>query len=195
MRVDFDELLEKVNHLMHCADCECNKLKDQTERIDTIMMSMQEPIERLKIVDETLDNLQIEIRNKVSLHDLYNQLKSKAAAEKVKTLEQNLVSLNDFVNQMPSIYADKIENDVAHQLLQKNMKNLYDLFVAMKSDMAGADDPLFTTKGLLNCASCAKGVTNMSGYRAENVNWDQFPQKDPTKRMLKSGMGFSKMFH
>ena len=76
---------------------------------------------------------------------------------------------------MPSVYADKIENDVAHQLLQKNLKNLYDLFVAMKGDMAGGDDPLFTTKALLNCASCAKGVTNMNGYRAENVNWDGFP--------------------
>ena len=65
----------------------------------------------------------------------------------------------------------------------------------MKSDMAGGDDPLFTTKSLLNCASCAKGVTNMAGYRADNVNWDGFPQKDPTKRMLKSGMGFSKMFN
>ena len=96
---------------------------------------------------------------------------------------------------MPNIYADKVENDVAHQLLQKNLKNLYDLFVAMKSDIAGGDDPLFTTKSLVNCASCAKGVTNMAGYRADNVNWDTFPERDAGKRMLKSGMGFSKMFN
>lgn len=65
----------------------------------------------------------------------------------------------------------------------------------MKSDIAGGDDPLFTTKSLVNCASCAKGVTNMAGYRADNVNWDTFPERDAGKRMLKSGMGFSKMFN
>jgi len=79
-------------------------------------------------------------------------------------------------------------------LLQKNLKNLYDLFVSMKGEMTGSGDPLFTTKAIA-CASCAKGVANMGGYRAEHVSWDGFPFKDPGKRMLKSGMGFSKMFH
>ena len=61
--------------------------------------------------------MDLELRNKVSNHDLFNQLKHKAQADKVRTLESNLSSLNDFVNQMPSVYADKVENDVAHQLL------------------------------------------------------------------------------
>jgi len=75
------------------------------------------------------------------------------------------------------------------------LKNLYDLYVAFKSETSGGSDPLFTTKAAVQCASCSKGVLNIGGYRAENTNWGAFPFKDPAKRMLKSGMGFSKMFH
>ena len=135
------------------------------------------------------------MRNKVSNHDLFNQLKTKAQLDKVRTLEQNLVSINDYMNQLPNLFADKIQNEMGHQLLQKNLKNLYNLFVGMKSDMAGQDDPMFTAKTLMNCASCAKGVTNIAGFRAEKSNWDQLPVRDSAKRMLKSGMGFSKMFN
>ena len=60
--------------------------------------------------------------------------------------------------------------------------------------MAGVDDPMFTSKALLTCASCTKGVNNLQGYRADHVNWDGFPFKEPGKRMLKSGMGFARMF-
>jgi len=90
------------------------------------------------------------------------------------------------------MFASKSESDEAHSLMQKNLKNLYDLFVMMKGQIAGIDDPMFTAKSLIQCASCSKGVKNMSGYRAEHVNWDSFPFKDPGK--LKSGMGFAKLF-
>ena len=97
---------------------------------------------------------------------------------------------------LPGIFADRQDNDSAHKLLQKNLKNLYDLFVAMKSDMAGSEDPMFTTQVIKkNCASCSKGVQNLSGYRADHTTWDGFPFKDPAQRMLKSGMGFQNMFN
>ena len=96
---------------------------------------------------------------------------------------------------LPNILATKHDNDLAHSLLQKNLKNLYDLFCTMKADMAGgADDPLFTTKAL-QCASCTKAVPHMGGFRADHVGWDSMPQRDASKRILKSGMGFAKMFH
>ena len=107
----------------------------------------------------------------------------------------SIIQLNDYLGTLPGIYADRQENDIAHRLLQKNLKNLYDLFVAMKSDISGSEDPMFTTKGTAGqCASCAKGIVNLSGYRADHAVWDGFPFKDPSKRMMKSGMDFSKMF-
>ena len=64
----------------------------------------------------------------------------------------------------------------------------------MKNDMAGSEDPLFTTQTVKQCASCSKGIVNMSGYRADRITWDAFPLKDPASRMLKSGMGFRNLF-
>lgn len=61
----------------------------------------------------------------------------------------------------------------------------------MKSDMAGSEDPMFVTKGVKQCASCSKGIQNMSGYRADHVVWDSFPFKDPAQSMLKAGTGFN----
>ena len=56
------------------------------------------------------------------------------------------------------------------------------------------DDPMFTTKGI-NCASCAKGVQNMLGFRADHVSWQNFPFKDAGARMQKAGQGFSKVYN
>ena len=55
------------------------------------------------------------------------------------------------------------------------------------------DDPMFTTKHL-HCASCAKGIHNMIGFRADQTNWNNFPFKEPGSRMAKLGQGFSKQF-
>lgn len=78
-------------------------------------------------------------------------------------------------------------------MLQKNLKNLYDLFLSIKGE-DNVDDPMFTTKHL-HCASCAKGVHNMVGFRADNYNWNNFPFKDPNQRMAKLGQGFSKQYN
>jgi len=81
------------------------------------------------------------------------------------------------INELALKFADRVENDKAHKLLQKNLKNLYDLFMSLKGD-GNEDDPMFTTKGI-NCASCAKGVQNMLGFRADHIPWQNFPFKDP----------------
>lgn len=70
-------------------------------------------------------------------------------------------------------------------MLQKNLKNLYELIMSMKGD-GNDEDPMFTTKGL-QCAACAKGVQNMLGFRADHVTWSNFPFKDPNSRMAKMG--------
>ena len=85
-------------------------------------------------------------------------MKSKAQLEAFKTLEKNFVDLRDHVQTFPRVYADLRENDSAHNLLQRNLKNLYDLFMAMKGEPSAKEDPMFTTKAITQCASCTKGV-------------------------------------
>ena len=131
------------------------------------------------------DQIMLELQNRVSVQDLYNEMLKKADINGLKVLEASLIRLNDLINDLSNQFADRNENDKAHKLLQKNLKNLYDLFMSLKGE-GNEDDPMFSTKGLA-CASCAKGVTNMLGFRADHTPWSNFPFKDPGQRMAKGG--------
>jgi hypothetical protein len=49
------------------------------------------------------------------------------------------------------------------------------------------DDAMFTKKyvGPVDCASCEKGIVNLNGLRAENVNWNRLPFREPTERIAR----------
>jgi len=132
------------------------------------------------------------MNNKVNYQDLYNELVKKADIESIKALEANLIRLNELLMDLKNQFADKVDNDKAHKLLQKNLKNLYDLFMSLKGE-GGEEDPMFTTKQL-HCAACAKGIHNIIGFRADHTTWNNFPFKDPGSRMAKLGQGYSKQF-
>ena len=138
-------------------------------------------MKRIEALEQTCQNIHIELNNKVNIQDFYNELIKKADIIDLKALEASLIRLNELINDLANQFADRVENDKAHKLLQKNLKNLYDLFMSLKGD-GTEDDPMFTTKGI-NCASCAKGVQNMLGFRADHVSWQNFPFKDAGARM------------
>jgi len=71
----------------------------------------------------------------------------KADINGLKVLEASLIRLNDLINDLANQFADRSENDKAHKLLQKNLKNLYDLFMSLKGE-GNEEDPMFSTKAL-----------------------------------------------
>lgn len=132
------------------------RLTDNELRLERLEKMINEPLERIKALEERSDALWNELNNKVSVRDLYNELLKKADLDALKALESSLIKLNQLINELMNRFADRVENDKAHKLLQKNLKNLYDLFMSLKGE-GNEDDPMFTTKGLA-CAACAKGV-------------------------------------
>lgn len=58
-------------------------------------------------------------------------------------------------------------------MLEKQLKNLYDLFVSKNSPRENEDDAMFTRKPLggNSCASCEKNITNLQGKMAEYFPW------------------------
>ena len=78
---------------------------------------MKVPLARLDGHDSELETIVLDMKNKVSIHDLYNQLKNKAQVEKVKSLERSIVQLNEHVQSLPQVFADLNENEAAHKLL------------------------------------------------------------------------------
>ena len=169
-----------------------DRLTDNELRIEKLEKMISDPMERILALEKRCDMIQVTLDIKVSVQDLYNELIKKADINGLRALEASLLRLNDLINDLANQFADRIENDKAHKLLQKNLKNLYDLFMSLKGD-GNEDDPMFTTKGLA-CAACAKGVQNMLGFRADHIPWQNFPFQDPNQRMLKQGQGYSKVF-
>ena len=115
----------------------------------------------------------------------------KADLETVKSLENSLLDrLNEIVKALTKQFADKTDTRKALKLLEKNLKNMYDLFMSKQDNQE--DDAMFTKKGL-SCASCTKGVTDMYGKRSDYMPWGKMPFRDPSDRIARVGQGFSKM--
>ena len=92
--------------------------------------------------------------------------------------------------------ADKNDTKKALKLLERQLKNLYDLF--MSRGGAGSDnedDAMFTKKPLggMSCASCEKDIINLQGRKADYLPWNKLPYRDPAERIARVGQGFSKM--
>ena len=104
--------------------------------------------------------------------------------------------LNEMCKALSKQFADKNDTRKALKLLEKNLKNMYDLFMSKGGDNAGnEDDAMFTKKPLggTSCASCAKDVIDLYGKRVEYLPWGKLPFRDPTERIARVGQGFSKM--
>ena len=189
----FDSLVARMKKVENRNEEQDLRLTNNELRIEKLEDMMKKPNDRLAELEAKVANLTFQMNNKVNIQDLYNELIKKADINELKVLEAGLIRMNEILADLRNQFADRIENDKAHKLLQKNLKNLYDLFMSLKGEGGNVDDPMFTTKHL-HCASCAKGVHNMIGFRADHYNWNNFPFKDPNTRMAKMGQGFSKQF-
>ena len=102
--------------------------------------------------------------------------------------------INDIVGALTKQFADKAETKKALKLLERQLKNLYDLFMA-QGKTGNDDDAMFSKKPLggVSCASCEKDLINLYGKRVEFMPWGKMPMRDPTERIARVGQGFSKM--
>lgn len=74
------------------------------------------------------------------------------------------------------------------KLLERQIKNLYDLIMATKNQHHdNEDDAMFTKKPLggMSCASCEKNLINIYGKQADYLPWNRFPFRDPAERIAK----------
>lgn len=104
--------------------------------------------------------------------------------------------INEILDQLAKKFADKKDTKKALKLLEKQLKNLYDLFMSSRQQHTeNEEDAMFTKKPLggMSCASCEKNIINMYGHKADYLPWSRFPFRDPSERIAKVGQGFSKM--
>lgn len=105
--------------------------------------------------------------------------------------------INEIVKALTKQLADKNDTKKALKLLERQLKNLYDLFMTKGtgSPNDNEDDAMFTKKPLggMSCASCEKDIINLQGKKADFLPWNKFPFRDPSERIARVGQGFSKM--
>ena len=163
----------------------------QTSAVDE--NQLREIMQRLDAIENELMNFKSEFSRWVK--DCQDTLNQKADIDTVKALEQSLLDrLNEIVKALSKQFADKNDTRKALKLLEKNLKNMYDLFMS-KGTNENEDDAMFTKKPLggTSCASCAKDVIDMYGKRVDYHAWGKLPFRDPSERIARIGQGFSKM--
>ena len=97
--------------------------------------------------------------------------------------------LNEIVKALTKQFAEKNDTRKALKLLEKNLKNMYDLFMSKNGGGDKEDDAMFTKKPLggTSCASCAKDVVDLYGKRVDYQPWGKLPFRDPSERIARVG--------
>jgi hypothetical protein len=122
-------------------------------------------------------------------------LDGKADRSELEELEKTMMNrLNDIITALTKQFADKAETKKALKLLERQLKNLYDLFMS-KGGYNNEEEAMFSKKPLggFSCASCEKDLVNLYGKKVEFMPWSKLPFRDPAERIARVGQGFSKM--
>lgn len=126
---------------------------------------------------------------------MQDTLNNKADVSQLGELEKLIIMrINDIVSVLTKQFADKAETKKALKLLERQLKNLYDLFMS-KNGNGHDEDAMFSKKPLggFSCASCEKDLTNLYGKKVDFMPWSKLPFRDPSERIARVGQGFSKM--
>ena len=151
--------------------------------------TIRELLNRLASLENELANLKNEVQYNGNLNGIKELLNEKADLKTVQALENSLLErLNDIVKALPKQFADRNDTKKALKLLEKNLKNMYDLFMS-RNGGENEDDAMFTKKPLggTSCASCAKDVIDLYGKRVEYLPWGKLPYRDPSERIARVG--------
>lgn len=118
------------------------------------------------------------LRNEFSrwLKEMQDSLNGKADLSALADLEKLLMErINEIVKALTKQLADKNDTKKALKILEKQLKNLYELFMSRGGggDHAHEDDAMFTKKPLggTSCASCEKDIINLQGRKVDFMPW------------------------
>ena len=149
--------------------------------------------DRVAALEAALDALRAEFAHWMKM--MQDSLNDKADKAQLAELENQLMMrINDIVAAFTKQFADKAETKKALKLLERQLKNLYDLFMS-KGQNPTDEDAMFNKKHLCgySCASCEKDLVNLYGKKVEFMPWSKLPFRDPSERIARVGQGFSKM--
>ena len=97
---EFLSLLERVKLVEKRNLEQDDRLTDNELRIEKLEKMISDPLERIQALEMRCDNITLELNNKVSVQDMYNEMLKKADLNGLKALEASLIRLNDLINDL-----------------------------------------------------------------------------------------------
>ena len=92
--------------------------------------------------------------------------------------------------QLDEVNADRVTLRQNINGLNKKVKNLSDIVIAIKSKEPDPDVGMFTKRSMTNCASCEKNITNLLVTGADHQNWNKLPFREPNDRIARVSVFF-----
>jgi len=124
-------------------------------------------------------------------HDEFRQLFDQAASkDDLAQLEERMMQrLQDLIDQLKNLIPDKEALKKKIAALEKSLKQLYDMIMALQEQKPEEENAMFSKKyvGPANCASCDKGITNLIGQPADHHVWKRLPFREPSERIARYG--------
>ena len=194
--------LEKIERKMEGMDKKMSTLaRSNTNQTVTNLESPHGALEeRLSSLEEKFehhitDYEQFKKEVIAMLKELQDQMNNKVDYDRLKELEDRILNhLEERLRQLVKQLADKSETKKNLKMLEKQLKNLLDVFM-QKQNNPDEENAMFSKKPLggFSCASCEKNLINLQNKPPEYFNWNRFPMRDPAERIAKLGQGFSRM--
>lgn len=98
------------------------------------------------------------------------------------------MSIEQAMSNSTKRFADKGETKKAFKAIEKQIKNIYELYLSKQGGGSGdEEDAMFSKKPLggFSCASCEKKLVNLAPNPGDYHPWGKFPFRDPNERIAK----------
>ena len=108
-------------------------------------------------LDESILQVNDSLDNKIDRKEWIK----KADMKQLQELDQRMYAMFD---ELPSIYADRLQNQKDHKFFGQSIQSLYAM-------LTGQEDPMLTAKKI-SCGSCQKPIYKIDGLRAPHNAWN-----------------------
>ena len=100
MRPEWLDLLDRVAAVEKRNIEQDERLTNNELRLSKLEKAINDPMDRILLLEQQIQHLQLQLNNKVNVQDLFNELIKKANITDLKALEANLIRLNEIVNDL-----------------------------------------------------------------------------------------------
>ena len=99
-RLEFDDLTKRMKSVEKRSLEQDERLANDGIRLEKLEKKINDPMSYINELIIKMDKISLEMQNKVSVRDLYDELLKKADINSVKNLENSIIRLNELLSDL-----------------------------------------------------------------------------------------------